>query len=212
MNAKLLQSTCWMLTRLTVRFPLTAAEQGQVKQLRTWPEKYRKPPSSGRAQRNAHASHHGACASKTAVWSGTLCPTFFFPFLICIHREKSLTFVSSFFKESMRYLQIIREEQLTFTTVIFDTLLHLPLKWFTPYFKLTQNKCNVEKSQSKNEYWNEAINAGEIEIQTESGTFTCTSSFSSLLYNINNMGSVAAPLEKKHTKIFWHIQYAVEQD
>lgn len=63
----------------------------------------------------------------------------------------------------MRYLQIIREEQLLFTTVIFNTLLHLPLKCFTPYFKLIKIKCNGERAQSKKEYLNEVINAGEIE-------------------------------------------------
>lgn len=88
----------------------------------------------------------------------------------------------------MRYLQVIREEELLFTTVIFDTLLHLPFKCLTPCFKLTKIKCNGEKSQSKNEYLNEVINVGEIETWTESSTFKCMSSFSSLLYSVNNMG------------------------
>lgn len=88
----------------------------------------------------------------------------------------------------MRYLQIIREEGLLFTTVIFDTLLHLPLKCFTPSFKLTKIKCNGEKSQSKNEYFNEVINTGKIETWTESSTFKCMSSFLSLLCGINYTG------------------------
>lgn len=80
----------------------------------------------------------------------------------------------------MRYLQIIREEELLFTTVIF--------KCFTPCFKLTKIKCNGERAQSKKEYLNEVINAGEIETWTKRSTFKGMSNFSSLLYCINNMG------------------------